>query len=288
MRTRSMGEQIKIFFETIMSFFKAIRFVDVLDIILVSAILYYLFIFIKERRAGKLAAGVFALLIGLMVSDFLGMKVLNFIISSIVQVGLIALVIIFQPELRSMLEKVGGNSIKGLGRFVDTKTQQESIEKAIDAICTAAAELSESHTGALLAIEQDTKLGDEIKTGVSIDASVNSFLIRNIFFDKAPLHDGAMIIRGDRIVACGCFLPLSSTQDIMQDLGTRHRAALGLSENSDAIIIVVSEETGVISVANEGHLLRSFDRYSLKEYLLSRMIEKNNAGGGVMKKIMHK
>lgn len=282
-----MGEQIKSFFETVISLFGAIRIVDVLDIVLVAAVFYFLFIFIKERRAGKLAVGVIALLIGLFVSDFLDMKVLNFIISSIVQVGFIALFIIFQPELRSMLEKVGGNSIKGLGRLADAKTSKEEIEKTVDAIAMAASDLSSTRTGALIVMEQGTKLGDEIKTGVSIDAAVNSFLIRNIFFDKAPLHDGAMIIRGDRIVACGCFLPLSTDQEIMQDLGTRHRAALGLSEISDAVVIVVSEETGVISIATEGHLLRNFDKYSLKDYLLTHLMEAVTANG-TKKKNNHK
>ena len=282
-----MGEQIKEFFETVISHFEAIRIVDVLDIALVSAVFYFLFIFVKERRAGKLAVGVIALLIGLFVSDFLDMKVLNFIIGSIVQVGFIALFIIFQPELRSMLEKVGGNSIKGLGRLADTKVSKEEIEKTVDAIAMAASDLSASRTGALIVIEQGTKLGDEIKTGVAIDAAVNSFLIRNIFFDKAPLHDGAMIIRGDRIVACGCFLPLSTDQEIMQDLGTRHRAALGLSEISDAVVIVVSEETGVISIATEGHLLRNYDKYSLKDYLLTHLMEAVTANG-IKKKNNHK
>ena len=274
-RILGMGEQIRLFFLTIASPFSAIRFVDVLDIVLVSTLLFYIFLFIRERRAGKLAAGVIALLVGLFVSDFLEMKALHFIISSIVQVGFLALFIIFQPELRSILEKVGGNSIKGFGRLADTKSQMESIEKTVDAISVAAGDLSASHTGALIVIEQSTKLGDEIKTGVPIDALVNSFLIRNIFYDKAPLHDGAMIIRGDRIVACGCFLPLSTDPDIMQERGTRHRAALGMSENCDAVVVVVSEENGVISIAKEGHLLRNFDKYSLKDYLLTHLM--NNA-----------
>jgi len=249
--------------------FTSMELIDIIDIICVSILLYYVFLFIKERRAGKLAIGVVALLLGLFVANMLEMKALLFILENIVQVGILALIIIFQPELRSILEKMGGSSLKSL-RLSEAKSEEKS-ESYIDDLCLAASDLSASKTGALIVLEQTTKLGDEIKTGVPLNADVSVPLIKNIFYNKAPLHDGAMIVRGNKIVACGCFLPLSQDEAIITELGTRHRASIGLSEISDAIIIVVSEETGLISVAHNGHLKRGFDKYSLKDYLIANL-----------------
>ena len=183
-----------------------------------------------------------------------------------------AIFIVFQPELRSMLEKMGGDSINRLNRIGEQRELQQTME-TINEISKSAQELSKDKTGALIVIERSTRLGDEVKSGVSVDAEISSFLVRNIFFNKAPLHDGAMIIRNNRILACGCFLPLSSNNRIVKELGTRHRAAIGISENSDAIVVVVSEETGTISLAQEGSLVRNFDRYTLKNELVNRMID---------------
>ncbi|MEA4832544.1 Cyclic di-AMP synthase CdaA [bioreactor metagenome] len=254
----------------------SMRISDIIDIIIVSVLLYYVFIFIRERRAGKLAIGILFLLLALLGSDLLGMNALNFILQNIMQVGMIAVIIIFQPELRSMLEKMGGNSIKNLNRIGEAKDIGEK-QKAIEEICLAASDLSKSKTGALIVLERGTKLGDEIKTGVIVNADVSSFLIKNIFFNKAPLHDGAMIIRDSRVHACGCFLPLSQNADIVKDLGTRHRAGIGISETSDAVVVIVSEETGFISTAVDGKLVRGYDRYSLKDTLNSLMITEERA-----------
>ncbi len=254
------------FFTYLFNQLSSMRVVDFIDIALVSILFFYVFVFIRERRAGKLAVGVLLLLLAVMVSGLANMRSLSFILSNIVQVGMVALIVIFQPELRSMLEKMGGNSVKGISRLSESRDDTKKTE-LIDELCEACQSLSDSRTGALIAIEGSTKLGDEIRSGVIVNADVSRYLIGNIFFNKAPLHDGAMIIRDGRVHACGCFLPLSDNHDIVKELGTRHRAAIGLSEVSDAFVIVVSEETGMISVARDGRLSRNFDKYSLREAL---------------------
>lgn len=270
-----MKEALATLFHYIFNEIKSMGINDYIDIILVSILLYYLFSFIRDRRAGKLALGVIILLLSLALSSLFQLNVLNFILENIVQVGLLAIFIIFQPELRSVLEKMGNEPIRSL-KISNNKEDNETIN-AINEIATAAQELSAEKTGALIVIEKNTKLGDEVKTGVLVNALISTFLIRNVFYDKAPLHDGAMIIRDNRILACGCFLPISSNADIILDLGTRHRAAVGMSENSDAVIIVISEETGIISVAKNGRLLRNFDRYSLTNELYRELVESNKA-----------
>lgn len=257
------------FFQYLFRQFASMGVVDVIDIALVSVLLYYIFVFIRERRAGKLAIGVLFLLLAVMISDLLNMRSLGFLLQNIVQVGMLAIIVIFQPELRSMLEKMGGNSIKGLTKLGEATTNKDDSGKTelIRELCEAVHSLSKDKTGALIAIEGGTKLGDEIKSGVIVNADVSRYLVGNIFFNKAPLHDGAMIIREGKIHACGCFLPLSHNQEIIKELGTRHRAAIGLSEVSDAIVIVVSEETGMISMARDGKLARNYDKESLAEEL---------------------
>jgi len=247
---------------------KAIGISDILDILIVSVIIYYIYLFIKERRAGKLALGVVVLLLIQAISGVFQLEVLSFFMSNILQIGLIAAVVIFQPELRSMLERVGGDSIKGL-RSIGEDKEIVGIAHFTDELCEAVHEMSMSKTGALIVIEQTTKLGDIISTGTTVNADTSSMLIRNIFFNKSPLHDGAMVIRDMRVYAAGCLLPLATKTDITKELGTRHRAAIGASEASDALIIVVSEETGIVSIAHKGVLRRGFDSVSLKSELES-------------------
>ena len=263
---------LKDLFNYIINQFAGIAITDVLDVLIVSVIFYYIIVFIRDRRAGKLAIGIFLLFAVLGISALLRLNVLAFILGNIVQVGLLAVFIIFQPEIRSMLEKVGNESFKNLN--LRENTDEAETKKSIEALCTAAQELAATKTGALIVIERGTKLGDNIKTGVIVNADINVFLLKNIFFNKAPLHDGAVIIRDNRIYACGCFLPLSYNANIIRNIGTRHRAAIGMSENSDALVIVVSEETGTISVAKGGKLSRGFDLYSLKKELEKELIEK--------------
>lgn len=245
---------------------KAIGISDIIDILIVAVLLYYVYKFIKERRAGKLALGVVVLVLVQVLSSLFELEVLSFIMSNILQIGLIAAVVIFQPELRSLLERVGGDSIKGL-RSIGEDKEVVGLTHFTDELCEAVHEMSMSKTGALIVIENTTKLGDIIATGTVINADTSSMLIRNIFFNKSPLHDGAMVIRDMRVYAAGCLLPLATKTDITKELGTRHRAAIGASEASDALIIVVSEETGIVSIAQKGKLQRGFDSVRLKAEL---------------------
>ena len=212
----------------------------------------------------------------LVVSNWLQMRVTNYILERVVDVGFIALIIVFQPELRSMLEKMGGESIKGIKSRFD-RTSSEGFRPKLAELCYAAENLSASKTGALIVFERGTKLGDVIRTGTVIDAEISAFLVGNIFFNKAPLHDGALIVRNERLYAAGCFLPLSTNPDIVKDLGTRHRAGIGMSENSDAVVLIVSEETGVISVAVDGVLKRGFSKKTLEAYLSDLLIDEQKS-----------
>ncbi len=241
--------------------------IDLLDILLMSIVIYFVVKFIRDRRASKLAIGVCLIIAMLIISEVLNMRAMDFLLSNIVQVGLIALLIVFQPELRSALEKVGGTSFKTLKHTVVPKDREHGKTDAIVNICQAVAELSQEYTGALIIIERNTPLGDIIKTGTVINADICVSMLKNIFFNKAPMHDGAVVIRNNRVYAAGCFLPISTNDDIIKDLGTRHRSAIGMSENSDAVVIVVSEETGTISVALNGELRRNYDYNTLKNEL---------------------
>lgn len=250
---------------------KSVSLLDVIDIVCVAFLLYYVYKFIRDRRAGKLALGVAFIILFLILSDLLEMHALQYILTNVFQVGLITLVIVFQPELRSALEKMGDESLRGF-RSISEQKNAASAETLISSICSAVADMSSAHTGALIVIEGTTKLGDLILTGTVINADASSFLIKNIFFDKSPLHDGALIVRDGRLYAAGCLLPLSAKSDIVRDLGTRHRAAIGMSENSDALVIVVSEETGIVSVAHDGVLKRRFSAKMLESELRAFLI----------------
>ncbi len=256
---------IKTFALQIWDTIRLMTFVDVLDIIFVSFLLYYVYKFIRTRRAGKLALGVAVFILLLALTRVFEMQAAQFLLTNVVQIGLITVIVVFQPELRSALEMLGGESIKGVKVLGDTKTGD--VTSMINELSEAVAVMSEEHTGALIAIERTTLLGDQIITGTVVNADVQAELIKNIFYNKAPLHDGAMIIRAGRIHAAGCLLPLSGRTDLIKALGMRHRAAIGLSENSDAIVIVVSEETGNISLVSDGEITRNYTEAKLKAEL---------------------
>jgi len=253
------------FFSGILRTIQSISIVDFIDILFVAIILYYAFRFVRERRAGKLAVGVIFFTFFLVLSDLLGMHALKYIFQNLFQVGVLALVVLFQPEMRSALEKMGGSSLKGLKNISESKDNSVWM-LAIREVSTAAAQMAAEKTGALIVFERGTRLGEIAATGTVCDAQVSAYLLRNMFFNKAPLHDGAVLLRNGRVHAAGCLLPLTQ-QDINRDLGTRHRAAIGLSENSDAAVVVVSEETGVISVAVDGYLTRGYNADTLRSRL---------------------
>lgn len=251
-----------------------IKIIDVIDILLLTFFLFYLYRFIRNRRAGKLALGLLLLLFVLVMTNFLEMRAVGFLLQNFYQVGIIAIMIIFQPELRAALEKVGNNSIvTGIKNITTGEKKQylSQLDKAAGAICDAVADMSEHKVGALIVIERDTRLGEYSDTGVTINAELSADLLKNIFFKNAPLHDGAVIIRNLRVQAAGCFLRISEREGLDSELGTRHRAALGVSEVSDAIVVVVSEETGKISLVHDSEIKRNYDRDSLKTELIRVM-----------------
>ena len=246
---------------------------DVIDILLLTVVFYYIYRFVRDRRAGKLAIGLL-LIMGIMAcSEIFHMRAIQFVLENFYQVGIIAIIIVFQPELRAALEKMGGaaplTGLKGLGG--GENRDMVALTHAVDNLCEAVCDLSLDKTGALIVIERSTKLGEYIKPGDEINATLSPMLLRNLFFNKAPLHDGAVIIRDMRIQAAGCLLPLSTNEEIDKNLGTRHRAGIGISEVSDAVVIIVSEETGVISLACGGDLKRNFNYNSLKKELLGQL-----------------
>ncbi len=274
-------EYIGDFFHYLWNQIASIGIADVVDIFIVSILVYYVFMFLRQRRAGKLALGIFAILLVMWFSNFTGLNALNYILETVFDVGLIALIVIFQPELRSALEKMGGNfrNLKNIG-----EAQESHDEKMIEELCQAVSDLSDSRTGALIVLERTTRLGDEIRTGVEVDAAVNKHLIENIFFNKAPLHDGAMIVRDGRIHACGCFLPLTGNPNLPNELGTRHRAGLGVSEISDAFVMIVSEETGMVSVAKNGEIDRSVSIRVLRHRLINEFGVKREKKNRIIKR----
>ncbi|MBR6681811.1 MAG: diadenylate cyclase CdaA [Clostridia bacterium] len=245
---------------------------DFFDILIVSVIFYYAYKFIRDRRAGKLAVGVLLIVFMSIISDLFSLSALSFLVGNFFQIGLLAIVVIFQPEIRSALEKAGGNSVKGFKNLTDTR-HDENKEQIIDSVCEATCEMAKEKTGALIVFENETKLGDIIASGTVVNADISSYLLKNIFFENTPLHDGAVILRDGRLCAAGCFLPLSENNSIDRHLGTRHRAAIGVSEVSDALVVVVSEETGTISVAENGVIKRNYDYAGLKKELTRFLIQ---------------
>lgn len=250
---------------------RSVQLIDIIDIALVSILFYYAFKFVRDRRAAKLAIGVGVFLLMLILSDTLKMDALYFILRNVVQVGLLALIIVFQPELRSILEKMGGRGLRSISILGEARSDS-ATRACIEVVVRAAQDFSSTKTGALMVFERSTKLGDVAKTGTILDSQLSLFLLKNIFYDKAPLHDGAVIISGDRLYAAGCFLPLSENSDIFKELGTRHRAAIGISENSDAVVVVNSEETGLISLAADGVLTRGLTGAQLRDELEKYLI----------------
>ena len=270
--TGGVADHFSDFFAVIKSVFSSFNIIDAIDILLLSSLLFFAFRFFKNRKAGALFLGIALCGLVLLLATLLELEAISFVLSSIFKVGVIAIIIIFQPEIREALEKLGSGSLSGLFKLADNQKRRVLYRTVIEHICTAVNDLSRSRTGALIVLERTTQVDEICHTGISIDAEVSSFLIRNIFFDKAPLHDGALVISDGRISAAGCLRPLSRRSDVDGNLGTRHRAAIGMSETSDAVIIVVSEETGIISVAYDCTLTRDFTPEALRKYLFKMMI----------------
>ncbi|WP_139905820.1 diadenylate cyclase CdaA [Clostridium thermarum] len=256
------------FFDMLVYTIKGMGVWDVLDILVISYIFYKGYTLIKETRAEQLIKGILLIVILIPISDLLNLTMFNLILNKTITIGVLSIVIIFQPEIRRALEHLGRTAFTEKHILLE---DDEVMDKVITDLVIAVDNLSKSKTGALIAIEQKTGLNDVIASGTKIDALVSAALLENIFVVNTPLHDGATIIRNDRILASGCVLPLTANTDINKKLGTRHRAAMGLTEISDALVVIVSEETGTISLSVNGKLTRNYDKDRLKDILIRIM-----------------
>ena len=257
------------FFQEALYAFMSIRIKDVLDILIVAFIIYKIFDLVHSSSAARVAKAIVLLLLATWLTGLIGMEMLNFGLNKILELGVIALVIMFQPELRRALERFGGKSFKEL---LGGKSPRGEMAEAILATVSACEIMSKERVGVLLIFERESSLEDYFKTGTLLDARTSEQLLRNLFFPKASLHDGAVIIRGGRVAAAGCVMPLSENPHLSSDLGTRHRAGVGTSEVSDAVVVIVSEETGTISVAIGGMLKRHLAPQTLERLLTAELI----------------
>lgn len=250
-----------------MNSLKSMSFTAIIDILVVAFIFYKGYMLIKETRAEQLLKGIAFIIILIPISAILNLSMLYFILSKTLTIGIISVVIIFQPEIRRALEHLGRSAFEDKHGFVDKEQRNIYVNEIVNAVSN----LADSKIGALIAIEQGTGLGEIISSGTIIEAKITSNLLENIFVVNTPLHDGATIIGKDKILAAGCVLPLTNNKEINKKLGTRHRAGIGLSEISDALVIIVSEETGIISLAINGRLTRNYDKDRLRSILLKIM-----------------
>ena len=274
-------EAIASWWEWMVSIAMNFQFQDAVDIIIVAFLIYGVVKLVRETRAGQLVKGLFLLVILFIISSYFNLVMVSRVLAYFFQFAFVAILIVFQPEIRKALEQVGrnnvGQSIAAVVTGRDRSYDRAQIRKAINAVVDGVGILQQLKMGALIVFERKTKLGDIIETGTQINCEPSGQIVGNIFFNKAPLHDGAMIISDGMIHAAGCILPLTKNTSVSAELGTRHRAALGVSEESDAVVVVVSEETGQISVAVNGVLARRFTRDTLRDVLEGYLIPQEEA-----------
>lgn len=274
-------EAIASWWEWMVSIAMNFQFKDAVDIIIVAFLIYGVVKLVRETRAGQLVKGLFLLVILFIISSYFNLVMVSRVLAYFFQFAFVAILIVFQPEIRKALEQVGrnnvGQSIAAVVTGRDRSYDRAQIRKAINAVVDGVGILQQLKMGALIVFERKTKLGDIIETGTQINCEPSGQIVGNIFFNKAPLHDGAMIIRDGMIHAAGCILPLTKNTSVSAELGTRHRAALGVSEESDAVVVVVSEETGQISVAVNSVLARRFTRDTLRDVLEGYLIPQEEA-----------
>lgn len=274
-------EAIASWWEWMVSIAMNFQFKDAVDIIIVALLIYGVVKLVRETRAGQLVKGLFLLVILFIISSYFNLVMVSRVLAYFFQFAFVAILIVFQPEIRKALEQVGrnnvGQSIAAVVTGRDRSYDRAQIRKAINAVVDGVGILQQLKMGALIVFERKTKLGDIIETGTQINCEPSGQIVGNIFFNKAPLHDGAMIIRDGMIHAAGCILPLTKNTSVSAELGTRHRAALGVSEESDAVVVVVSEETGQISVAVNGVLALRFTRDTLRDVLEGYLIPQEEA-----------
>lgn len=259
---------------------------DIIDILVMAFIIYKAICFLRESRAGQLLKGIFILLLIYVIAGWWELATLNWALSKVMDSVIIAAAVIFQPELRRILEKVGHTNFSK-GRLLSG--EENEITNCIDNVSKAIAIMQEKRIGALIVFERKTQLGDIISSGTVIDAVASTSMINNVFFPKSPLHDGAMIVRDGRLYAAGCILPLTQREDISLQLGTRHRAAIGMTENSDAVVVVVSEETGTISIVVNGQITRNYSGVSAEAELNRLLVDKSaEENVSTFKKVINK
>ena len=262
----------------VLSYIQTVKISDIIDIAIMAYIIYGLLRFTRKSQSGRVLQGILLVLVALWATDFFNLHVLNFILSNAVEIGFLAVIVVFQPEIRRFLEQVGS---RGFGKLMGRKAKASETERAILQTVEAFSSMSRDHIGALVVFERNNLLEDAVKSGTEVDAAVSGELLKNIFWPKAPLHDGAVIIREGRVQSAGCVLPLTANLNISRELGTRHRAGIGISEHSDAVVAIVSEETGSISVAVGGMLKRHLSVDTLERLLRNELIpaEEDEAEG---------
>ena len=269
------------FLELAMQYLRTLNFLDVLDVLIVAFIVYQVLKLVRGTSVESVIKGVVFLLILYFVSDLIGLNVINFVLRNTAQVGLVAVIIVFQPELRRMLESLGSSKLSTLLRRTEDETETRVMIREIVDACSS---MSWSRTGALIVFERKKQLDEILTAATELDAKTTSELVKNIFFVKAPLHDGAMVIRQARIKAAGCVLPLTENEALPKELGTRHRAGIGITEKTDAVSVIVSEETGVISVAINGVIRRNLSPETLENLLIYELIEQQESRSEVVSK----
>lgn len=279
----TLMESVRKFFITVWSFLQTFiqraTFWDILDIAIIAIIIYSLLRFVRKTNSANVMKGIILLIAVVWLTNLLHLTVVSYLLNAVLEMGLFALIVLFQPELRRLLEQFGNSNLRGyFGRQIKTQTLENSITQTV----LACSDMADSRTGALIVFERNINLDAYIKTGTIVDATPAVELVKNIFYDKAPLHDGAMIIREGRIAGAACMLPLSSNNNISRSLGMRHRAGIGMSERSDAVIVIVSEETGAISVAIEGVLKRGLTPDTLEKLIRTELLPKENQGKGIL------
>ncbi|MBO5746082.1 MAG: diadenylate cyclase CdaA [Clostridia bacterium] len=280
----NLGSYILGFFKQLIMSFADIRPSDILDIVIVAYIIYKAIGFFKETRAKILLKGLLFLFVFWLIAQWFDLISIRWLLVKFFDYAIVAVAIIFQPELRHALERVGHSGFTKFGAGGDSAVSRAEAE-CIDKVCKACASMQEQKIGALIAFERSTPLGEIIATGTEIDANVSEELVSNVFYPKSPLHDGGMVIRSRRIAAAGCILPLTANTGLNKSLGTRHRAAVGLSESSDAVVVVVSEETGIVSVCINGIISRNYNQISLREKLYAELIKTEDNRADIWQKV---
>ena len=257
--------------QQVLDYLHTIKITDLIDIAIISYLFYRIILFAKETRAGQVLRGIGLVIFLLWIANVFNLHILAYILSKAVELGFLAVVVVFQPEIRHLIDQLGSSRWRSFNPFARTQ-QVSAIENAIAQTVLACTEMSNSRTGVLIVFEREMALDDVARTGTIVDARVSSELLKNIFFVKAAMHDGAVIMRDGRLLAGGCMLPLSKNVNLSRDLGMRHRAGIGISENSDAVVVIVSEETGTISVAIGGLLKRHLMPETLEKLLINELI----------------